>query len=195
MVDERREALPGTWETLTCVIEVLRPNGKWCAIPSEIIPSDIRGVLESQAVLNMDESMNKEFAKKLRNEHGLLQVMRMNQRPGNQCLSWIKGDLIMLPTIVFPKTYGVKNFPMMARYPLERWRKSDYLHLTENDWRNFTSPISSQRRKLMSGCVPLPAKSMICQGTGGGIPGVIGSRTSLRVQGPGEVIVSRPHRP
>ena len=47
----------------------------------------------------------------------------------------------MLPTLVFPKTYGVKNFPMMARYPLERWQKGDYVHLTENDWRNFTSPI------------------------------------------------------
>ena len=56
-------------------------------------------------------------------------------------MSWIKGDCIMLPTIAFPKIYGVKNFPMMARYPLERWRKSDYVHLTENDWRNFTSPI------------------------------------------------------
>ena len=84
MVDERKVALPGTWENMTCVIEVMRPNGKWCAIPSEIIPSDIRGILESQAVLNMDESMNKDFAKLLRSDHGLLQVMHMHQRPGHQ---------------------------------------------------------------------------------------------------------------
>ena len=89
----------------------------------------------------MDESINTEFAKRLRNENGLLQVMRMHQKPGNRCLSWIKGDCIMLPTLAFPKIYGVKNFPMMARYPLERGGKSDYVHLTENDWRNFTSPI------------------------------------------------------
>ena len=43
VVDDRRVALPGTWEMMTCVIEVLRPNGRWCAIPSGIIPSDIRG--------------------------------------------------------------------------------------------------------------------------------------------------------
>ena len=47
----------------------------------------------------------------------------------------------MLSTIAFPKTYGVRNFPMMARYHLKRWKKGDYLHLTENDWRNCTSPI------------------------------------------------------
>ena len=47
----------------------------------------------------------------------------------------------MLPQLFFPMTYNVKMFPMMAKYHLERWRKVDYLHLTENDWRNFTSPI------------------------------------------------------
>ena len=88
-VDDRRVALPGTWERMACVLEVLRPNGRWCDIPSEIVPAYLRGVLESQAVLSMDESMNKEFARKLRNEHVLLQVMRMSQRPGHQCLSWI----------------------------------------------------------------------------------------------------------
>ena len=81
------------------------------------------GVLESQAVLNMDESRNKEFAKKLRRDHVLLQVMHMHQRPGNQCLSWIKGDLSMLPPIAFPKTYGVNNCPMMARYHMEKVAK------------------------------------------------------------------------
>ena len=126
---------------MACMVKVVRPNGMWCAIPSEINPYYIRGVIESQAVLTMDESMNKEFAKKLRSDHGLLQVMHMHQRPGNQCLSWIKGDLIMLPPIAFPKTYGVKNCPMLARYHLERWRKSNYLHLTETDWMNFTNPI------------------------------------------------------
>ena len=100
MVDDRKVALPGTWEKMTCVVEVLRPDGKWCAIPSEVIPSDIRTVLESQLILDMDESTNKEFARKLRKEHGLLQVMRMIQKPGHQCLSWVKGDLIMLPPII-----------------------------------------------------------------------------------------------
>ena len=82
VVDDRRVALPGTWEMMACVIEVLRPNGRWCAIPSQLIPSDIRGVLESQAVLNMDESMHEEFTKKLRSDRWLLQVIRMNQKPG-----------------------------------------------------------------------------------------------------------------
>ena len=41
MDDGRRAALPGTWEKMVCVIEVLRPNGKWRPVPSEIIPSDI----------------------------------------------------------------------------------------------------------------------------------------------------------
>ena len=120
MVDERKVALPCTWEKMTCVIEVLRPSGKWYAIPLENIPSDIGGIIASQAVLNMDESMNKDFATRLRSDDGLTQVMHMHQRPGNQCMSWTKGGLIMLPPIAFPMTYNVKSFPMLARNHLER---------------------------------------------------------------------------
>ena len=68
LVDETRVALPGTWEKMTCVVELLRPDGEWCAIPSEVIPPDIRAVLESQTVLTMDESMNEEFTNMLRKE-------------------------------------------------------------------------------------------------------------------------------
>ena len=36
LADDRRVALPGTWEKMTCVVEVMRPKGEWCAIPSEV---------------------------------------------------------------------------------------------------------------------------------------------------------------
>ena len=68
--------MPGTWEKMTCVVEVLRPDGEWCAIPSEVIPPDVRGVLESQAVLLMNRSMHEDFInslRKLRSLSGLLQ--------------------------------------------------------------------------------------------------------------------------
>ena len=90
MVEGRKAALPGAWEKLTCVVEVLKSNGGWCAIPSEAVPDGIRGVLESQAILEMGEAANEEFSRRLRREFQLCQVVRLNEKPGYQSLSWNK---------------------------------------------------------------------------------------------------------
>ena len=55
LVDETKVTLPGTWDKMTCVVEILRPDGKWDAIPYEVIPPDIRMVLESQILMDLNE--------------------------------------------------------------------------------------------------------------------------------------------
>ena len=78
-----------------------RPDGKLDAIPSEVIPPDIRMVIESPIVLDLNEGMNERFARRLRGEVGSCAVVQMQRKPGYQCLSWSKGNRIVLPPLAF----------------------------------------------------------------------------------------------
>ena len=162
--------LPGTWDTMTCVVEILRPDGKWDAIPSEVSPPDIRMVLESQIVLDLSEGTNEDFARRLRSEVGACTVVQMHRKPGYQCLSWSKGNRIVLPPLAFPRTHILKDFPMLARYHLEEWQRIKHLHMTEKDWPSFANPICTSRLSWMHGGGPLMVKSTGRHGTGGTRP-------------------------
>ena len=54
----------------------------------------------------------------------------------------------MLPPLAFPLTHILKDFPMLARYPLEEWQRSKHLHMTEKDWKSFTNPIFTSKTEL-----------------------------------------------
>ena len=80
-------------------------------------------------------------ARSSRRDHGLLQVMRLDQKPGHQCLSWSTGDVSMMPPNTFPRAHTCKYLPMIARYPLESWKRDGHAYLTEKDWRHMAYPI------------------------------------------------------
>ena len=114
---------------MTCVVDMKRLNKKWCAIPSENIPVDIRGVLEAHLALSIPESQHKLFHQRLREEYGPKQIPILHCNPGNQCLSWRTGEEPTLLPLKFPQTFLLDGWSMIARYPLEHWSRRDYSHL------------------------------------------------------------------
>ena len=49
----------------------------------------------------------------------------------------------MVPPIKFPKTCRRGNYPILSRYPLDKWSKDGHTYVTEGDWTQLTEPTCS----------------------------------------------------
>ena len=122
---------------MTCVLDVRRTTGQWYAFPLERLPVHVQATLESRLALPIDEAANRRLA------HAIRKASTIIQGPGHQCLNWYKGNATVVPPINCPKTYRRGNYPILSRYPLDRWRQDGHPHLTELHWNQLTEPTLS----------------------------------------------------